>query len=558
MAVSRSDLRTLLLIGMGPDRTNQEERAAASADAVIRLEDVQRVTESALAYLDLDDLLRELLDRVTDILEADTAAVLLVEEGGRTLAARAAKGLEEEVERGFTVPVGRGFAGRVAFTREPVVIEDLDQAAIRPVNPLFYEKGVRSLLGVPLVVEGEVIGVLHVGSLTRREFREGDIELLQLVANRVALSIERSRLMVQGQIAATLQRSLLPRQLPQVPGLRMAARYLPAADESAVGGDWYDVIELGNNSIGFVIGDVAGHGMAAATFMGQLRSAIRAYALDTDGPGAVITKLAEFSDRMDSRMATVVYATLNLSTWVVRFARAGHPYPLLLRADGSTEFLSDAGGPPLGAVGGQTYDEQAVTLLPGETLVLYTDGLIERRGSQLSEGEATLAEVASTAPDEPELMCQAITSRLTENLAIADDIAILTVQTVGLDELLEVEVPAEPSQLATARHLIRRWVEANQGTDDDCAAFAIAVSEACANSIEHAYGPRDGTVHVRASLVEGEAEVTIRDRGKWRPPRGNNRGKGIPMMEEFMDDVSVEPGENGTTVKLTRRLMEGR
>ena len=543
---------------MGPDRTNQEERAAAAADAVIRLEDVQRVTESALAYLDLDDLLRELLDRVTDILEADTAAVLLVEEGGRTLAARAAKGLEEEVERGFTVPVGRGFAGRVAFTREPVVIEDLDQAAIRPVNPLFREKGVRSLLGVPLVVEGEVIGVLHVGSLTRREFREGDIELLQLVANRVALSIERSRLMVQGQIAATLQRSLLPRQLPQVPGLRMAARYLPAADESAVGGDWYDVIELGNNSIGFVIGDVAGHGMAAATFMGQLRSAIRAYALDTDGPGAVITKLAEFSDRMDSRMATVVYATLNLSTWVVRFARAGHPYPLLLRADGSTEFLSDAGGPPLGAVGGQTYDEQAVTLLPGETLVLYTDGLIERRGSQLSEGEATLAEVASTAPDEPELMCQAITSRLTENLAIADDIAILTVQTVGLDELLEVEVPAEPSQLATARHLIRRWVEANQGSDDDCAAFAIAVSEACANSIEHAYGPRDGTVHVRASLVEGEAEVTIRDRGKWRPPRGNNRGKGIPMMEEFMDDVSVEPGENGTTVKLTRLLREGR
>ena len=543
---------------MGPDRTNQEERAAASADAVIRLEDVQRVTESALAYLDLDDLLRELLDRVTDILEADTAAVLLVEEGGRTLAARAAKGLEEEVERGFTVPVGRGFAGRVAFTREPVVIEDLDQAAIRPVNPLFYEKGVRSLLGVPLVVEGEVIGVLHVGSLTRREFHEGDIELLQLVANRVALSIERSRLMVQGQIAATLQRSLLPRQLPQVPGLRMAARYLPAADESAVGGDWYDVIELGNNSIGFVIGDVAGHGMAAATFMGQLRSAIRAYALDTDGPGAVITKLAEFSDRMDSRMATVVYATLNLSTWVVRFARAGHPYPLLLRADGSTEFLSDAGGPPLGAVGGQTYDEQAVTLLPGETLVLYTDGLIERRGSQLSEGEATLAEVASTAPDEPELMCQAITSRLTENLAIADDIAILTVQTVGLDELLEVEMPAEPSQLATARHLIRRWVEANQGTDDDCAAFAIAVSEACANSIEHAYGPRDGTVRVRASLAEGEAEVTIRDRGKWRPPRGNNRGKGIPMMEEFMDDVSVEPGENGTTVKLTRLLREGR
>src|SRR4051794_24400021 len=167
---------------MTSDQTNQEERAAAAEDAVIRLEDVQRVTESALAYLDLDDLLAELLDRVTDILDADTAAVLLVEDDGRTLVARAAKGLEEEVERGFRLPIGRGFAGRIAFSREPMVIEDLEQSTIQPVNPLFREKGVRSLLGVPLLVEAEVIGVLHVGSLTQREFKEGDIELLRVVA----------------------------------------------------------------------------------------------------------------------------------------------------------------------------------------------------------------------------------------------------------------------------------------------------------------------------------------------------------------------------------------
>jgi serine phosphatase RsbU (regulator of sigma subunit)/anti-sigma regulatory factor (Ser/Thr protein kinase) len=542
---------------MTPDRSNQEEGAPVAADEVIRLEDVQKVTESALAYLDLDDLLQELLDRLTDILDADTAAVLLVEEGGRTLAARAAKGLEEEVERGFHLPVGRGFAGRIAFTREPLVIEDLEQSALQPVNPLFREKGVRSLLGVPLLVEGEVIGVLHVGSLAPREFHEADIELLQLVADRVALSIERSRLMVQGQIAATLQRSLLPRKLPQVPGLRMAARYLPAADESAVGGDWYDVIELDNHRIGFVIGDVAGHGMAAATFMGQLRSAIRAYALDTEGPGEVITKLAEFSDRMHSRMATVIYATLNLNTWQVRIARAGHPYPLLLRAGGSAEFLTEAGGPPLGTVGGQVYDEQSVTLSAGETLLLYTDGLIERRGQQLAEGEAALMEVAVSAPDEPELKCQAITSELTKDIAIADDVAVLVAETVGLNELLEVEVPAAPAQLATARHLIRRWVEANHGTDDDCAAFAIAVTEACANSIEHAYGPGDATIELRASLVDGLAAVTIRDHGGWREPRGGNRGRGILIMREFMDVVSIERTGKGTTVDLRRRLREG-
>jgi serine phosphatase RsbU (regulator of sigma subunit)/anti-sigma regulatory factor (Ser/Thr protein kinase) len=545
---------------MTPDQTNRMRsapEAVAAEEAVTHLEDVQRVTEAALAYLDLDDLLAELLERVTEILEADTAAVLLVEDGGRTLVARAAKGLEEEVERRFQLPIGHGFAGRIAFTREPLAIADLERSRIQPVNPLFREKGVRALLGVPLVVEGEVIGVLHVGALTPREFHESDLELLQLVADRVALSIERSRLMVQGQIAETLQRSLLPRKLPRVPGLRMAARYLPAAEQSAVGGDWYDVIELENQCIGFVIGDVAGHGMAAATFMGQLRSAIRAYALDTPGPAKVMTKVAEFSDRMHSRMATVIYATLNLNTWEVRFARAGHPYPLLLRSNGPAEFLSDVGGPPLGAGGRQVYDEQTVALAAGETVLLYTDGLIERRGRQLSEGEAALVEVAANAPDEPELMCQAITSQLTEDIRIADDIAVLAVQTVGLHELLDVEIPAEPRQLATIRQLVRRWVEANHGTDDDCAAFAIAVSEACANAIEHAYGPRHAMIEVLAALVDGEATVSIRDRGAWREPRRGNRGRGIPIMREFMDDVSIERAEHGTTVHLRRRMGEG-
>src|SRR5512144_476340 len=181
---------------MTPEPANQEIAVdpATAEQAVARLEDVQRVTESALAYLDLDDLLAELLQRVTDILQADTAAVLLVEEDGRTLAARAAKGLEEEVERGFRLPVGRGFAGRVAATRQPVVIPDLDNSPVTVVNPLMREKNVRSLLGIPLIVEGAVIGVLHVGSLTQRDFTDADVQLLQLVGDRVALSIERSRL----------------------------------------------------------------------------------------------------------------------------------------------------------------------------------------------------------------------------------------------------------------------------------------------------------------------------------------------------------------------------
>ncbi|HET8592900.1 MAG TPA: SpoIIE family protein phosphatase, partial [Solirubrobacterales bacterium] len=421
-------------------------------------------------------------------------------------------------------------------------------------NPLLRERGIRSLLGVPLVVEGQLIGVLHVGSLTSREFPEGDAELLQLVGDRVALEIERSRLAVQDRIAQTLQRNLLPGELPRLPGLRMAGRYIPAAQESAVGGDWYDVIQLGQRRLGLTIGDVAGHGMRAATYMGQLRSALRAYALDTDSAGEVLTKLARFAEAERSRMATLIYATLDLDSWTLELARAGHPYPLLIGSDGSASFLTGPTGPPLGTGGAFTYESHSLALKPGETLFLYTDGLIERRGEELSVGETALAEAAVNAPQDPELMCWSIIARLTEQTEVADDIAALLVQSVGLDERLEVDVPAAPRELAGIRHLLRRWVNANGGTDDDCAAVAIAVTEACANAIEHAYGPGEETIEIRAQLEADLATITISDHGGWREPRGEDRGRGIPVMREFMDDVEIRRGEDGTSVELRRRL----
>jgi anti-sigma regulatory factor (Ser/Thr protein kinase)/putative methionine-R-sulfoxide reductase with GAF domain len=541
---------------MTPDPSNPEAAAEAldAEEAVARLEDVQRLTEAALSYLNLEDLLNELLIRVKEILRVDTAAILLVEDDGRTLAARAAKGLEEEVERGFRLPIGQGFAGRIAATREPVTIPDLDRSPIQVANPLMREKRVRSLLGVPLIIEGELIGVLHVGSLTQRDFREADADLLRIVGDRIALSIERSRLEVQDRIAQTLQRSLLPSTLPSLPGLKLAARYLPASQESALGGDWYDVIELGHRQLGIAIGDVAGHGMAAATFMGELRSATRAYARDLNPPAELLTKLARFADQEGSRMATMIYGTLNLDTWVIEFARAGHPYPLLRRPDGSAAFLTDTEGPPLGAGTVGDYGRQRLELEPGETVLFYTDGLIERRGERLTEGENALLKAASTAPEQPELMCRAVIAELTEAGETTDDIAILAVQAIGLSKILEVEVPARADQLAAIRHLIRRWITAQDGTDDDCAAFAIALSEAAANAVEHAYGPSDERIDIHASLEDDVAIVVVRDRGGWQDPRGENRGRGIPVMREFMDDVVIDSGSDGTVVQLRRRI----
>jgi anti-sigma regulatory factor (Ser/Thr protein kinase) len=216
-----------------------------------------------------------------------------------------------------------------------------------------------------------------------------------------------------------------------------------------------------------------------------------------------------------------------------------------------------AGGPPLGTGFMGRYEEHSVTLAAGETLLLYTDGLIERRGGRLSEGEEALVAAATSAPEEPDLKCRTIIRQLTEDREIEDDIAVLAVQSVGLGDRLEVSFPARAEQLAAIRHLLRRWVAANGGTDDDCAAFAIAVTEAGANAVQHAYGPMDADVEVRAVLEGDLATVTVRDRGRWRDPRGGSGGRGIAVMREFMDEMSMERGDEGTTVTLRRRIGSG-
>lgn len=404
----------------GPEGTSGAPDAPSD-----QLDALKQVTEATLAYLDLDDLLAELLDRVTAILDTDTAAVLLLEANGETLAARAAKGLEEEVERGFRLPVGKGFAGRVAATREPVAIPDLENSEVEVLNPLMREKGVRSLLGVPLIVEGSLTGVLHVGTLSPRSWSESDAELLQAVADRVGLAIDHARMAAQHRISKALQRSLLPRTLPALPGVELAARYLPAAGDTDVGGDWYDVIELGDQKVGLAIGDVAGRGLMAATFMGQLRSAVRAYAIDSGRPGDVLAKVARFVESQGGTMATVIYATLELSTLELEFARAGHPYPLIMHGDGTTEYLRADGGPPIGSGAQATFQEGHVTMRPGDTLLLYTDGLIERRGQPLSAGEERLAAIAADATGGIEQTCTEIIDRMTAGDETGDDIAVL-------------------------------------------------------------------------------------------------------------------------------------
>ncbi|MBO0817980.1 MAG: GAF domain-containing protein, partial [Actinobacteria bacterium] len=239
-----------------------------------RLRDIQSITDAALSRLEADDFLAELLDRVKSVLRADTAAVLLLDYGSGHLIATAAAGLEEEVRQGVRIPVGRGFAGRIAVEHRPVIIDHVDDTTV--LNPILMAKGIRALMGVPMVAGGRVIGVMHVGSLTPREFTSNDIDLLQLAADRAATAVQSLAARTDRAAATALQRSLLPFALPVVPGAQAAARYVPG--QGVVGGDWYDVFALPSGELCIVIGDVAGSGLPAAVVMGRMRSALRAYA----------------------------------------------------------------------------------------------------------------------------------------------------------------------------------------------------------------------------------------------------------------------------------------
>src|SRR5438067_5288975 len=186
-----------------------------------RLEQLESFADSSLGYLSIEEMLGEVLDRVRGALDADTAALLLMDADRGVLVARAARGLEEEVRQGVQVPLARGFAGRIAAEGRPIVIEDLSRADV--VNPILGQRGIRSMLGVPLLVEGRVIGVMHIGSLKSRPFGEDDIRMLQLAADRAAIAIDKARLSEQRSVTEIIQRTLLPDALPEIPGLRFSA-----------------------------------------------------------------------------------------------------------------------------------------------------------------------------------------------------------------------------------------------------------------------------------------------------------------------------------------------
>ena len=395
--------------------------------------------------------------------------------------------------------------------------------------------------GVPRFAEEVLVG--WVGTAT-------DIHERKQMEEKLARAAARDH-----EVAETLQRSLLPEKLPRIDGVQLEARYLPAAQGTRIGGDWYDALELEDGRVAVVVGDVVGHGLRAATVMGQLRNAFRAYALVETSPAATLARLNRLLSKEDRDvMATALYLIFDRDTGKVVFSSAGHPPALVVTRDGP-RFLEGGRSVPLGTADPATYRDEAAVIESGSTMLLYTDGLVERRDTPLEDRLAQLATVAGVAGGDLSDVCDQVLQGILGGLRPSDDVALLAVrpEPVAPGGLLMC-LPADPSALAQLRRRMGRFLQAAGASEQESFDIILTASEAAMNAIEHAYGPGDAEFELEAGAEGPVVTVTVRDSGSWRERRGIERGRGLSIIEGLMDEVEVTPGPRGTSIRMRRRL----
>ncbi len=365
------------------------------------------------------------------------------------------------------------------------------------------------------------------------------------------------------EIAIGLQRALLPGALTVPGGVTVAARYEAASAALEVGGDWYDVFPLADGRVALTVGDVVGHGLAAAAAMGQLRTALAALARYTDSPGELLTRLDAFiAAKGTTDFATVCYGVLEPSSGVFEYASAGHPPILLVSPGGETRWLDDVQSPPLCGDDERERPQAQVVLEPNSLLVLYSDGLIERRGELLSDRLDRLRDAGGSLVGLPVVdVCDRLVVALGVEASRADDVAVLAVHfDPEARGGFHVVFPAEPGELRGLRASMRDWLDEREIGTAAQNALLLAVGEACSNAIEHAYhGRTPGEVKVEIDETSDHMlTVTVRDYGFFVPPSLQNleRGRGTALMRGLTLDFSRESTPAGTTVRFRLPLLD--
>lgn len=545
------------------------ERAYLTAEAqraTARLDLLNDVSELLLGALDTRARLEGVTTVVVPTFADACVAYLATPEGLQLAACKIADGDLGAVTVWTDAPAtpidGAGPMAAAFRSREPVLVSDVPADLAVALNPA--ERGseadleMRSALVVPMLADDEPLGVLVFGySGSGRRYGDDDVALAKEIARKVAPAVEDAmRFEHELATAEALQRSLLPERLPELQDAELAARYVPGGVGLKVGGDWYDAVPLRDGRVMLAIGDVVGHGVRAAASMGKLRNVLQYGALDGLAPAALLQRLnAYFCALADADMATLFVAEYDPGRHRIRYANAGHPPAFLRHPDGAIELLDQGRGMPLCATDQARYHEAEHALSPGSLLLLYTDGLIERRGESLDAGFERLGAVLRDASFDVEDVADTVLFELLQDGAPPDDVAVLCVATIPTSDDLQLRLPASPRHLARMRKVVTDWLTAKGATVEEAREITVAVNEVAANAIEHAYGLADAA-YIVVGYADGRAvEFEVRDFGRWRNRRvRGDRGRGLDLARALMDSVEVVPDDDGTLVRLRRRL----
>lgn len=466
---------------------------------------------------------------------------------------------DEFVRLGPDLPLGHA-----VLSRRPRFVESAEEFRRQyPQVARFLEPHVvGSAAFLPLVAQAQRIGALGLYYEEPQSFSAEDRELYVALAGVVAQSVQRARLFEEERDLATgLQGTMLPRRIPELSGGDVVVRYRAATTGRDVGGDWYDVIPLPQGRLGAVVGDVQGHDVHAAAVMGQLRIALRAYAAEGHAPATVLARASRFLADLDTeRFATCTYVQIDLGSGLAHVVCAGHFGPLISHADHRAFWPIVRGGLPLGLAtlfNEHDFPENRLHLAPGATLLLCTDGLVERPGRNIQEGMDALAAAVSRGPHGPEELADQLSELLWEQANAEDDMALLllrrseTVAATDLPRLRRHVHQADPEGLAEARAMVRHGLEAWH-TGDIASEIELIADELVTNALVHT----DGGALLGLELLPGSprrVRVEAQDRSSEWPRRRTpglsaTSGRGLLMVEKLADSWGVEPRGTGKAV----------
>ncbi|MGW0119689.1 SpoIIE family protein phosphatase [Streptomyces sp. NPDC003327] len=565
----RPDGRAQRIVGVVRDTTAEVTHSAFVEELEKRRElqtsIVERTTHALSRAVTVDDVTAALtgpggLAR----LGADGLALGLVENGSLNIIALSGESLDalndfrtRRLDRGLPL-AETVLSGRPRFVASFASLgRDFPELA-----PYLDRLRFRAACYLPLVAQARSLGGMALFYRGRTSFNADERNLALGLAAIVAQSLQRAILFdEERELATGLQATMLPRRIPEITGGEIAVRYHAAWSGRQVGGDWYDVIALPRGRVGIVVGDVQGHDTHAAAIMGQLRIALRAYAGEGHAPSTVLARASRFLAELDTqRFATCTYAQVDLASGAVRAVRAGHLGPLIRHTDGRVGRPNLRGGLPLGLAtvfGDEEFPETRLDLVPGETLVLCTDGLVEQPGTDIESGFAALSEAVSSGPPQAEALADHLSERLWERWGSGDDVALLVLRrspdpgTPRAPRIHQYIHQADPAGLSDARAAVGRALR-DWGMPELADDAELLTGELLVNVLLHTEGGAVLTLEVLPEPVR-RVRLSVQDRSSAWPRRRTpgeaaTSGRGLMLLDALASRWGVEPRGEGKAV----------